>query len=49
MLSQGKRIEEVLGTHIKGSACYGSMAPRMNVYYESACGSSGGGSKSMLG
>ena len=29
MLAQGKSKEDVLGTHIKSSACYGSIAPRM--------------------
>ena len=29
MLAQVKSKEEVPGTHIKSSACYGSIAPRM--------------------
>ena len=49
MLAQGKSKEGLLGAHIKSSACYGSMAPRMMCVMNWLVGTSGDGSKSMLG
>ena len=38
-----------LGTHIKSSACYRFDCSTNDVHHELACGTSGDGSKSMLG